>query len=236
MMNTSRILAAAALGAALIAGPVGAQTAVVPATPDPESAALIDRVDQLEDQLRKATAENERLQFQLQQSQAEVTRLTSALAAMSPPPATIGSGDSGGDQKASAPAEDKAPADPATAFKAAYNLLTQGNHAGAAKAFRSFLKTYPSNEQAPDARFWLGQALMAQGDNAGAADQFLNVVKTSAKSSKAPDAYVHLGIAFKKMGQKDQACVVLKDVPAKFPNASPQVKKRASDEAKSCPA
>ena len=37
------------------------------------------------------------------------------------------------------------------------------DHAGAENALTRFLATYPSSEQAPEARYWLGQVLMAQG-------------------------------------------------------------------------
>jgi tol-pal system protein YbgF len=81
MNNTSRTFAAAAVSALLVASSSMAQTMVTPAAPDPVAVGLVDRVDALEDQLRKTTAENERLQFELSKAQAEVARLTKALAA-----------------------------------------------------------------------------------------------------------------------------------------------------------
>jgi tol-pal system protein YbgF len=236
MTSHVRSLAVAALAAAALAAGAAAQTAVTPVTPDPQAVGLVDRVASLEQQLQAATAENERLQHDLALSRAEVDRLTKALAEASGQP---------GDEAAAAPppAARAAPAppaapppDPASAFKSAYDLVAKGDFGGGATAFRAFLKTYPSSEQAPEARFWLGQTLLAQGDNPGAAEQFLNVVKTAPKSAKAADSYLYLGVAFKKMGQKDQACAVLKDVPVKYPSASTQIKQRARLEANACPA
>ena len=208
---------------------------VTPVEPDPQAVGLVDRVDLLEQQLRAATSENERLQHELALSRAEVDRLTKALAsATGQDSAPAGAPD----VNAAAPAPPPAapPPDPATAFKSAYDLVTKGNFPAGAVAFRSFVKTYPSSDFVPEARFWLGQTLLAQGDNAGAAEQFLSVVKTAPKSTKAADSYLYLGVAFKKMGQREQACAVLKDVPVKYPSAAPQIKQRASLEAKSCAA
>jgi tol-pal system protein YbgF len=207
-----------------------AQTYVTPVTPDPQQVSLVDRVDQLEAENRKLTAENEKLQFELRRARDDLSRLNAAIVAEPEPPKP---------QPAPKPAPVAAPAptvDAATAYKDAYNYVMNSDHAGAENALTRFLTTYPSSEQAPEARYWLGQVLMAQGKTPEAAEQFLNVVKNSAKSPKAPDAYVYLGMAMKQMGQADQACAVFRDVPAKFPSASTAVKQRASQQARSCPA
>jgi tol-pal system protein YbgF len=217
---------------ALTLAPVSAQTFVTPVTPDPQEVALVDRVDHLEAENRKLTADNERLQFELRKAREDLSRLNAQLGtepepkpAEAPKPAP----------QPAAPVAAPAPTvDSATAYKDAYNYVMSSDHAGAENALQRFLTTYPSSEQAPEARYWLGQVLMAQGKAPEAAEQFLNVVRNSAKSPKAPDSYVYLGMAMKQMGQNDQACAVFRDVATKFPNATAAVKQKASQQARSC--
>jgi tol-pal system protein YbgF len=246
MTLTSRMLAAAAFSFALIATPAFSQTVLAPPPADPQAIGLVDRIDALEAELRKQTAENERLHFELQKSQADVARLNKELetyrppvpADPAPPPApqsnitgSLGTLSST-DVAASAPA----PVDPASAFKDAYDYIARTDFAGAEKAFRAFLAAYPTSEFSPEARYWLGRSLLAQGSSAAAAKELLNVVQTAGKSTKAPDAYLYLGEAFKQMGQVDQACAVFRDVPVKYPGAAAAIKSKALTNAKTCPA
>ena len=222
-------IGAAAISFVLTCGAAMAQTALTPATPDPQAVGLVDRVEALEGDLRKATAENERLQYELTKSQAEVARLQKIIDDAAPPTPAPSGGTLGQLSRGEADAAVKpAPIDAGDAYKQAYALIVQGSYADAEQAFRDFLKSYPSSPQKPDAHYWLGAALLAQSKGADAAEQFLGIVKSTPKANKAPDAYLSLGSAFKQMGQVEQACGVFRDVPVKFPAASAAVKTKAA--------
>ena len=218
----------AAMATAAFVGVGAAQTIVTPTAPDTQTLGLVDRVDALQADLQKATAENERLQHELALANDKIASLQKTLdesnasseaSAAKPAPKPVAGGD-----------------DAAGSYKQAYDLVVQNQYADAESSFRAFLASYPKDARAPDAHYWLGQSLLAQGKNADAAEQYLGIVKSTPKALKAPDAYLNLGVATKAMGQAAAACAIFKDVPVKFPKASEAVKTKAAARAKSCPA
>lgn len=72
--SLTRLAALVAAGFLFAAAPAAAQTQLPPPSYG-QADARQDRIEELENQLREATAENERLQFELNQAQREVTRL-----------------------------------------------------------------------------------------------------------------------------------------------------------------
>ena len=100
-------------------------------------------------------------------------------AAATPPAAT----DSGAVQVASLGGS----GDPHTDYEQAYGLVNNGQYDLAAQAFKKFLATYPKDDLAPDAQYWLGESLFARGDYASAAQEFKAGFQTYPKSKRAPE-------------------------------------------------
>ncbi|MBL8538270.1 MAG: tol-pal system protein YbgF [Hyphomonadaceae bacterium] len=73
-LSLTRLAALAVAAGFLFAAPASAQTQLPPPTFG-QADARQDRIEELETQLRDATAENERLQYQLNQAEREITRL-----------------------------------------------------------------------------------------------------------------------------------------------------------------
>ena len=79
---------------------------------------------------------------------------------------------------AAAPAADSVPpitGDPASDYKASYELFVNGQYAPAETAFRQFLAAYPGDPRSADANYWLGQSLFSRGMYREAAVEFVKM-------------------------------------------------------------
>lgn len=206
-----------------------AQTVAAPTAADVlgRADARADRIAELEAQLLAATAEQERLQYELSQAHREIRRLETVLAEATPAPVQDGDPALSDAQRAAvgnlaapapvqrasaqrAPAAPAPPrADPALAPKAysdARVLLSAGRHAEAEEAFTTYLRDYPDTPQAADVRFFLPYTALARGNFQGAAQGFLDYLQRYREGARTPEAYARLGMALAGLGRKDDAC------------------------------
>ncbi|MGE0742471.1 MAG: outer membrane protein assembly factor BamD [Hyphomonadaceae bacterium] len=185
-----------------------------------------DRIEELENQLRDATAENERLQFELNQAQREVRRLNGIVGELAGVNQSLAEGQqtpqeegavSGGRSPAQAPAPidpqaaatgqlgtlpaSQLPGDSGESYRRAHALLVDGNYAEAEVAFSEFLESFPNAEQAGEARFWFAYTLLARNNYRDAAANFVNYLQNTPNGSRGPEAQVRLGMAFVGLAQ-----------------------------------
>ncbi|MBY0565387.1 MAG: tetratricopeptide repeat protein [Hyphomonadaceae bacterium] len=220
-----------------------------------------DRIEELERQLREATAENERLQFELNQAQREITRLRALVGELSsvnqslgqtppaaaiapaqqpqatpaPTPATPAPRQTG--QLGTLPASDL-PGDAGLAYSQARELLVAGRYPEAELAFGRFLQAFPEAETAADARFWFAFTLLARNNYADAAANFVQYLQVAPNGPRAPEAQVRLGMALVGMEQTRQGCSAFASLARRYPNAPRNIRDLAQREARaaSCPA
>ncbi|MEM9010358.1 MAG: tol-pal system protein YbgF [Pseudomonadota bacterium] len=103
------------------------------------------------------------------------------------------------------------------AFDDARRLLEGGDRAAAADAFRRFLSDFPDGPLTFEARYWLAEAQFAQNDWDGAARNYLESFSGSPAGPQASDALLKLGIALGRLGQFDEACLTLDETLRRFP-------------------
>lgn len=115
-------------------------------------------------------------------------------------------------------------------YDLAYGYVLTGDYDLAEQSFRNWLASFPQDEQATDARFWLGESIYQQGDYRAAANTFLEVYKGAPQSAKAPDALIKLGMSLLQLGERDAACGTLKEFGKRFPEASANQKARVNEE------
>lgn len=119
---------------------------------------------------------------------------------------------------------------PRSDYDQAYTLINTGQYALAEKAFRQFLASYPTDEQAPDAQYWLGEALYDHGDYAGAAQEFKAGYTKYPNSKRAPDTLLKLGLSLAGLGYRDEACKMYALLQKKYPQMSNGLKARLKAE------
>lgn len=259
----TRLAACFAAAGFLFLSTASAQTALPP--PNYGTAdARQDRIQELEDQLRATTADNERLQYELMQAQREVRRLQGlvdqvvgvnqqlsegqapAAGAAAPPPASPSTLNDAqrrqtgslGTMPADAAPPPPAPRDPAADYARARQLLAAGQYAEAEVALGDYLQANPNAENAADARFWFAFTLAARNNHTDAAANFLQYLQAAPNAPRAPEAQVRLGMALIGMGRTREGCGAFANLPRRYPNAARNVRDLAAREARAanCPA
>ena len=116
--------------------------------------------------------------------------------------------------------------DARTDYERAYGSILSGDYINAEAGFRQFMQTYPDNELAPDAQYWLGESLFARAQFREAANEFLAGYKAYPKSGKAPDALLKLGLSLAGLGEREAACSTFSAVLKQYPDASNALRQR----------
>ncbi|ARE39796.1 TPR repeat containing exported protein [Rhodovulum sp. P5] len=208
----------------------------------PGGASILQRVDALEDELRRLTAETEELEHRLNRvvedgtrrigdlefrlvelEGGDVSRLgaTSTLGGgeLPPAPAPQAPDSAGGAELAVGERID---------FDAARQALEEGRNAEAAALFQTFNDTYPGSPMSAEANYLRGQALSAMGETSQAARAYLESFAGNPNSPHAPASLLQLGMGLRELGQTREACVTLGEVVNRFP-AAPEAKTAATE-------
>jgi tol-pal system protein YbgF len=106
------------------------------------------------------------------------------------------------------------------AYQKAFNVLKEGEYAGAIKEFKNFLSVYPSGAYTDNATYWLAEAYYVNRDFPTARDAFRKLIKEFPQSSKVPDALLKIGYIEYDTAQYANAKELLTDVMKRYPGTS----------------
>lgn len=255
-------LATFVVAAGLVLAPAAsAQTQLPPPGSYGQADARQDRIEELETQLREATADNERVQFELMQANREVARLRAMVGELASVNQSAVEGATTPTVPAGGPASPPTPPATATpqqtgslgrlpasqlpgeagpAYSRARELLVNGNYAEAEAAFGQFLEAFPNADTAADARFWFAFTLLARNNYSAAAANFVQYLRDTPNGPRGPEAQVRLGVALAGMGRDGdndaadmrQACGAFASLTRRYPNAPRNVRDLAQREAR----
>jgi tol-pal system protein YbgF len=200
-----------------------------------------DRLNQLQQAITLLTGQIEQLQYRNQQLQQQMEKMQADYefrleqmekggrpGGAAPRPAAPG-----GNLAATPPAPGAPPPSAAgTAngdqqYHDAFKRLQDGDYAGAEKGFRTFLQGNPKHVLAGNAQYWLGETYYVRNDFKNAAVAFAEGYQKYPDSQKAPDNLLKLAMALGQQGQKENACVALRQLEKRYPDASANIKDRA---------
>ncbi|WP_322813555.1 tetratricopeptide repeat protein [Terricaulis sp.] len=256
----TRLAACFAAAGLFFAATASAQTSLPPPNVPVGAEARQDRIEELERQLREQTAENERVQYELNQAQREITRLRGMVGELAGvnqqlttpppsdaavPPATEGANPAPttlngaqrnatgtlGTMPAATPVP-SAPRDAGAEYTRARQLLNNGQLAEAEAALSSFLEEFPNAETAADARFWFAFTLAARNNHTDAAANFVQYLQANRNAPRAAEAQVRLGMALVNMGDTRRGCSAFSSLARQYPNAPRNVRDLAAREAR----
>ncbi|MGH6876763.1 MAG: tol-pal system protein YbgF [Rhizomicrobium sp.] len=150
---------------------------------------------------------------------------------LAPPPGILGTlprGDLGNlPQQSEAVPNRMASLDARPQFEAALNLLAKAQYDEARAAFRGFADSWPQDDLAPQAVYWVGDISYVQRDYAGAARAFAEELKKYPMSERAPESMLKLGQSLIAMDQKKEGCRALGTLPNEYPSASKSITDQA---------
>ncbi|KAF0675747.1 tol-pal system protein YbgF [Profundibacterium mesophilum] len=194
----------------------------------------LSRIDAMEAELQRLTAQNEQLGFRIEQivrdGSNRIGDMQFRLCEIEPGCALSDLEDTvplGGSASA-APAA--APASPITAeqqagqlavgeqrdFDRAKEALDSGSFRSAADLFATFTETYTGGPLSGEAHYLRGEALSGAEDDAGAARSYLESFSSYPEGPSAPQALLKLGLKLDALGQRTDACATLAEVPLRF--------------------
>jgi len=105
-------------------------------------------------------------------------------------------------------------------FTEAKSRLLRFDYAGAQAAFQAFLDQFGEDEQAGEARYWLGEVLYQQGEYEESGAAFTQMLRNHPDDARAPEALVKLARSLRLVGETEKACVALNTLPKRYPDAS----------------
>ncbi len=109
-------------------------------------------------------------------------------------------------------------------------MLRRGEYPAAERALAEFIGAHPDHPLASNAQYWLGESYYVRKDYDLAAQAFLNGYQRFGDGEKAPDSLLKLGTSLNAMGDKEEACTVLRELAARYPNAKTPIKRKAASE------
>jgi len=115
-------------------------------------------------------------------------------------------------------------------YAQAYDALQTENYGAARESFRSFLKNFPDNLLANEARFWLAEAAFAQGDYVEAVNAFVKVYNTAPTGEKAQDTLLRLAISLRRLDRTEAACDALSRLDGRIEEKSESFRERVARE------
>ena len=115
-------------------------------------------------------------------------------------------------------------------YSYAFKLMNDRKFSAASESFEAFVKKYPADPLIANAYYWLGESYYVRSEFASAAESFRKGFEADAKSQKAPDNLLKLGMSLGALKQKDQACVVYKQLIRKYGARAPETRSRAQRE------
>ena len=116
-------------------------------------------------------------------------------------------------------------------YEKALNDLKNNKYNDAEVKFNQFLHTFPRDDLAGNAQYWLGEVYYKQQNFAKAAVAFRDGYSKFPEGTKGADCLLKLGLSMKALDKKADACVALTNLPTVFPNANPDILNRAKKEA-----
>lgn len=100
----------------------------------------------------------------------------------------------------------------------------------AQQAFSAYLKAWPNDPDAGQAKYYLGESHFWQKDYYRAADSYLEAHNNYPEAKTAPDNLLALGLALAGLNQREVACATYAEVLRQYPESEPRLGKRVRDE------
>lgn len=120
--------------------------------------------------------------------------------------------------------------DAAGLYERGFGQIKQQDYAAAESSFSSFLKQYPTHALAPNALYWLGETYYVRKDYTKASRAFAEAYQKYPNGPKGADNLLKLGMSLAGQGQKDNACIALKQLRKEYATGPEPVLARGDQE------
>lgn len=104
-------------------------------------------------------------------------------------------------------------------YAAAIEQFRRGAYNTARAGFQEFLETYPADELAPDAQYYMAETYREEEDTERAIREYRRVVELYPNSRTAPTALYKAGLLEGGQGDRDEACQFFERILAGYPRS-----------------
>jgi tol-pal system protein YbgF len=170
----------------------------------------------LSDNVQDVQARVGKLSQQLTDVQNLLQSIDAKISGGAPPPAPSGAASTGANLAAPAA---MAPTSADTLYQNALRDYNTGKYDLARQEFSDYITTFPSNDLASNAQFYLGEVAYAQGDYRGAIAAYDIVLQNYPNSFKLGASLLKKGLAELELGMKASGTRDLREVVRRFPNS-----------------
>lgn len=115
-------------------------------------------------------------------------------------------------------------------YNHAFRLLNQTQYDEAGASFEDFIKRYPNDPLIGNAFYWAGETYYVRQNYVQSADYFRRGYEALPEGPKAGDNLLKLAMSLGNQKRSTEACVVLKQVSAKFGENSTTLRNKAEAE------
>ena len=105
-------------------------------------------------------------------------------------------------------------------YQTAFSFLKGGRYHDAAKAFRTFLITYPGSDFVDNARYWLGETYYVTRQFEAAMQEFQELILRFPQSPKLTHAKLKVGYIHHELGRSEQAKQALLELVESHPDST----------------
>ena len=249
--GAGRVFAPEIAPPAATSGAFASPSSISPSSISPSATTVTDilsRIDTIEAQLKRLTAQGEEGQNRLGKLEARLAKLEAAPADAAPvagPALVAGKPDSPGKltiapttkpkPKPAPVGATKPSADRVAAVKAivmpqtgdageddylyGYELWNAKFFPEAQQQLQKFVDGHPKHKRVSYARNLLGRAFLDDGKPGTAAQWFVQNYQADKKGERAPDSLLYLAVAMTRLKETKRACVALTELKANFPDA-----------------
>ncbi len=188
-----------------------------------ENRLLLGRFEEMEYLLKRKLAGFEENQ---QRGQERMDRLATDMAAMgrrinAVGPSTNRSGGTPAKKPSGKPASgSKSNLTDSALYEQAKEALDKGNLKTARQGFQKLIATFPKSNHADNAQFWIGETYYQEKWYEKAILEYQKVIEKYPSGNKIPAAMLKQGLSFLKIGEPDNARLLLKELVAKHPGSS----------------
>lgn len=109
---------------------------------------------------------------------------------------------------------------PTEIYLAAFGDYAAGNYQKSIEGFATFLRHFPANDYAGNARYWLAECYLALEDYEQAVTEFERVYLDFPQGSKAADALLKLAAAQYQLNQTDKAMETIQLLKERYPKSA----------------
>lgn len=120
--------------------------------------------------------------------------------------------------------------DAAALYEQGFASIKAQDYPAAESSFSTFIKQYRDHALTPNAYYWLGETHYVRKEYDKASRIFAEAYQKYPKGPKAADNLLKLGMSLAGKGEKDNACIALKQLKVQYPDGPEPVLKRGDQE------